>query len=324
MTLDADAIVARRRLRRRLAFWRVTAFGAAILTLFVLGARLAGDGAFFGQARHIARVDIEGFIGDDRGRLELLEDIRTSNAAKAVILSINSPGGTTAGAESLYEEIRRLAAEKPVVAVVGTMAASGGYIAALASDRIVARGNSITGSIGVVFQWAQFKQLLDGLGVKVDEVKSSPLKAEPSPFTETPAEARQVMEAMVADSYDWFVSLVAERRGLDAAAARRLGDGRVYTGRQALDNGLIDAIGGERQAVSWLESERGIDKDLDIVDWKSDAEIEDFGLLGAAARVIFGRGRENATAILRALANSPVGGAVRLDGLLSVWQAPKG
>lgn len=231
MSLEADILVDRRRLSRRVNRWRIAAFVLALavlaLVLVPFGSRLAP----FGTGAHVARIEIEGLIGDDRKLRETIVRAAADRRVRALILSINSPGGTTTGAEALFVAIREAAEKKPVVATLGTIAASGGYIAAIAADRIVARGNSVTGSIGVIFQWTQVREALEKLGISVDEVKSSPLKAAPSPFTETPEEAVEIMREMVADSHRWFVGLVAERRGLDEAAARQAGDGRVYTGR---------------------------------------------------------------------------------------------
>src|SRR5690606_37690643 len=125
-----------------------------------------------------------------------------------------------------------LSKKKPTVATMGTVGASAAYMAAIATDHIVARRTTITGSIGVIFQFPEVSQLLDKVGVQMDEIKSSPLKAEPSPFHAPTPEARAVIESIVRDSYDWFVDIVAERRGLDRSDALVLADGRIYTGRQ--------------------------------------------------------------------------------------------
>ncbi len=320
MSLDTDGLIDRRRLRRKLTFWRVLSFAAVIGAILFVSLRFAGDVNLL-PGDEIARVTIEGFISDDREQQALLEQIADEDRVKALILSINSPGGTTTGSEALFEALRKVAEVKPVVAVMGTIATSGGYIAALGADHIIARGNTITGSIGVIFQWTQVRELLDNLGIEFEEVKSSILKAEPSPFTETPPEARAIMEAMVTDSYDWFVALVAERRELTPGRARILGDGRVYTGRQALDADLVDGIGGEDIALKWLQDTRDISEDLDIVDWQVPEEL-DFGLLTIGAR-LFGALADNGVGnALNSFLHQAGNSAGRLDGLVSVWHAP--
>jgi len=204
-----------------------------------------------------------------------------------------------------------------VVAVLETVAASGGYIAALAADRIVARGNTITGSIGVIFQWAEVNQALAALGIKVDEIKSSPLKATPSMFAETSPEARAVTEAMVRDGYDWFVGLVAERRPFDISTARSLSDGRVYTGRQAIAARLIDEIGGENVARTWLETEKKLDAGLKIVDWTEDG-VTDLNFVSKVLNIA--AGLVGLTPNDRAvLGISNLSGRRSLDGMLSLW-----
>lgn len=244
-------------------FWRIF---AVVVLLLIIGA-MRDDAAPSGP--YVARLWIDGLIVDDAGRDALIADLRDDDDVKAVILRINSPGGTTAGSEALYISLRDLAAAKPVVAALGSVAASGGYIAAIGADWIVARGNTMTASIGVVMQYPQLTGLLDRLGIEMKEIKSSPLKASPSPFVEAPAAAIAVQREMVADSYAWFRGLVAERRGLEGAALDAVADGRVVSGRMALDAGLVDVIGGEPQAVAWLRAEHG------VTAAPRDAEIEE-------------------------------------------------
>ncbi len=182
----------------------------------------------------IARVKIDGLIRSDHDRVEALERLEKSQAA-AVIVHINSPGGTTAGSEQLYDSLMRLKAKKPLVVVVEGLAASGGYIAAIAADHIVAQQSSLVGSIGVLFQFPNFTELLKTVGVKVEEIKSSPLKAAPNGFEPTSPEARAAIDALVKDSYAWFRGLVKQRRGMDDTLLDKVADGRVFTGRQAVE-----------------------------------------------------------------------------------------
>ena len=235
MTLEADSIIARRRLRRSLAVWRVLAVLA--LVIGITGLLIASDtsvGGLSKRANHIARVKVDGLITGDEELLKLLEELQDAEQVRAALVRIDSPGGTTSGSEALYGAIRRLADNKPVVAVMDTVAASGGYIVALAADHVVARGNTITGSVGVLFQWAELRELLNTLGVNVETIKSGELKAEPSPFGPMSEKARAVTEAMVQDSFSWFLDLVKERRKLQPAQLQTVADGRVFTGRQAI------------------------------------------------------------------------------------------
>jgi protease-4 len=314
MNSRADDLIDRRNLRRKLTFWRVAAILVAAIGIAAASAWLYGD-EFGGAGAHIAKVKIEGTITEDDELIERLGKIGESVAVKGVILSIDSPGGTTAGGEAIFEAVRKLAAQKPVVAQVGTLAASAGYMIATASDHIVARKSSIVGSIGVLVQFPDITGLMDKLGVKLEEIKSSPLKAEPSPFNPTNDEERAMIRSMILDSYDWFVGLVEERRPLSREEALALADGSVFTGRQALEKKLVDGLGGEAEAVKWLSS-KGVGAGLKVVEWKAKGEGSLFfgsSLLQGVARML---GLPDRSAgMLREI------GAERLflDGLVSLW-----
>ncbi len=320
MSLTAEAIVDRRRLKRRLTLWRVIAVLAVIVALVVAGFSALSRDAAGVFSDHIARIKVSGLITGEQKQIDLLKKLGKSNRVKAVLVNIDSPGGTTAGSEAIYEEIRKLAAKKPVVSVLGSQATSGGYVTALAGDYIVARGNTLTGSIGVVFQWPQVRELMEKLGIKMREVKSDPLKAEPSPFTEPPAEAVTVMEDIIKDSHTWFLKLVQERRQLDELITRKLGDGRVYTGRQALDAKLIDKIGGEDEALAWLKDEKKISAGLKVVDWRPSVAT-DLKLPGIWARQM-GRafGASFAEGLAEGAEKTLTPERLKLDGPLFVWQ----
>jgi len=312
--MDSSIIADRRLLRRRLGFWRL----AAVVLLVALGFALY-DFAFSegSTARpHIAHVTISGLITDDDELLERLEKIKDNDQVKAVVISISSPGGTTYGGEKIFKAIRAIAEKKPVVSDVRTLAASAGYMIATAGDTIIAGESSITGSIGVIFQYPQVQPLLDKLGVSLQEIKSSPLKAEPSPFHDTSEEAKTMIRNMVLDSYDWFVNLVANRRKLPHDEVLKLADGTIYTGRQALKVKLIDAVGGEPEIRAYLTSRNVSDK-LPVVDWDKKSSTP-FLLAGAVSRLIaiLGYGDlvkgQDLSGILPP--------KLLLDGLLSVWQ----
>jgi protease-4 len=285
MSLDSDVIVDRRRMRRKLSFWRVAAVLIAIAAVIAVGAALGGRGKL-ATAGSIARVQIDGLIRSDQERVEALERLEKS-AAAAVVVHINSPGGTTAGSEQLYDALVRLKAKKPLVVVVEGLAASGGYIAAIAADHIVAQQSSLVGSIGVLFQFPNFSGLLKTVGVQVEEVKSSPLKASPNGFEPTSPEARAALEALVKDSYAWFRGLVQQRRGMDDTQLNVVADGRVFTGRQAVDLKLIDQLGDEKTAVAWLVAQKNVKPDLPVRDFSLSPRFGDLTFLRAAASLGF-------------------------------------
>ncbi|MEM5581510.1 MULTISPECIES: signal peptide peptidase SppA [unclassified Roseibium] len=320
MSVDVDALVDRRRLRRKVTFWRIATF--AIVALALIGGLLyvSGVAGLSKRSAHIARIPIEGVILEDRKTLKMIEKISKSDAVKGVVISINSPGGSTTGGEALYEALRGLAEKKPVVAEIRTVGTSAGYMVALAADHIVARYNTITGSIGVLFQFGNIQKLMETIGVKMDAVKSAPLKAEPDFYSQTSPEARAMLETLVMASYDWFVGLVAERRELDLPKAKELADGRILTGHDALSEKLIDAIGGEKIAIDWLVSEKGVAKDLPVVTWTTKENLEELPFSSRISRE-FGNGV--GSALLQPINNAKglIPRGLTLDGLVSVWQA---
>ena len=317
MTFETEAVLDRRRLRRRLSLWRVLAVTAAALALGFLLFSSAQQVGLVDQ-RQIARITIEGLITDDRDLLRLIKKVGDSNSVSAVVLAVNSPGGTTVGGEALFEALRELAKKKPLVAQFGTVATSAAYIVGLATDQIIARGNTITGSVGVIFQWPEFAGLLEKLGIKVNEIKSGPLKANPSPFQPLDEPGRQAAEKMVAESQRWFLNLVRTRRMIDTTKVEGLEEGRVFSGREALSHKMIDQIGGESEVVKYLEDQRGVSKGLKIVDWKVSRD-SDWGLVRLATRAL---ARATGISALDQLAHV-VGedrlASLRLDGLLSIW-----
>lgn len=317
MSLDADQIVERRRLRRRVTFWRTLGVLGVIAAVAVGVASVAGS-SVSASSPHVARVSIGGLIRNDRERVELLEEIGRSRAS-AVILSIDSPGGTVTGSEQLFDALRRLSAKKPVVAVVEGMAASGAYIAALGADHIVARRNALVGSVGVIYQFPNFTELLKTVGVTMEDIKSSPLKASPNPYTPVTPEARAAVESLVKDSYAWFRGLVGERRKLSEAKLATVADGRVFTGHQGLELQLVDELGDERTARAWLAREKGVSDTLKVRTWRTKEIGDEFGwLLGTARGIVGALGFPEAAMLLTSAAKSALE-RTQLDGLLALW-----
>jgi protease IV len=315
---DTETVLERRRLRRGLSRWR---------GLAVLGLALAAGAWVFGSdelaklstSKQIARIAIEGTIVEDREQLAMLKQIKDNKGVEGVLVFVNSPGGTTTGGESLYNALREIAKEKPVVAQFGTVAASAGYIVGLGTDHIVSRGNTITGSVGVIAQWPEVSELLAKLGVKVNEVKSGELKASPSLFAPVDEPSRKVMQEMIDDGYRWFMTLVETRRGIKAADVPGLEKGRVYSGRAAVEAKLVDEIGGEEEAQRWLEDKRGVTKGLKIVDWKPSLPrgLGLFSSSGSMTDRLLGAIWTRGAGLLAVDRNL---GSLGLDGLVSVWQ----
>jgi protease-4 len=304
MALDPDRLIERRRLKRGVIVWRTIGVVALVLLAIVAVVRFGLDER---GGDRIARLWVDGLVLDDPALESALDDIADNDRVKALLVRIDSPGGTATGGEAIFHALRRVAAEKPVVAVMGTTATSGGYMVALGADHILARISSLTGSIGVILQTAELTELLADLGVKTEAIKSGPLKAQPSPFEPMTEEARTAVRSVIDDTYDMFVDMVAERRKLSRQAVLALADGRVFTGRQAQELGLIDAIGGETEARNWLEATHAVSEDLPVRDIRRE-DLEGGWLDTLGTR----------------LGDAIVPARLRLDGLISLWQAQLG
>ncbi len=301
MPLDPDLLVDRRRLKRQLSAWRTL----AVVALVAVIAAGVGRAKPFGE-RHVARLSVNGVITDDPDRTRAVIAAGKDSDIKALIVRIDSPGGTVVGGESLFRELSEVARQKPVVAVMGELAASGGYMIALAAEQIFAREGTITGSIGVILQTTDVTGLLEKLGVTTEAIKSAPLKAVPSPLEPLTDEGRRVTRLLVDDMYAMFVDMVAERRRLDRPKAVELADGRVYTGRQAKALGLIDAIGGEDEARAWLAEAKGVSRSLPVRELKIQREDEEWSdwMGGTLARLT---------------GKTYLSERLKLDGLVAVW-----
>jgi protease-4 len=314
MTTDVDALVDRRRLRRKLTFWRAAAVLIVIAGLLALGSAMSKNGLITNKKLpHIAKVNVTGMITYQPKLLAALKRIEENDAAKALLVFVDSPGGSTAGAEAIYASLRRIAAKKPVVAQIGTLGASGAYVTAIGTDHIVATQTSLVGSIGLLVQWAEFDKLIGDWGIRFQEIKTSPLKASPNGFTPASEEAKAALRSLVEDSFDWFKKLVAERRRLDDSTLAAVSDGRVFTGRQSMELKLIDELGDEKTALNWLIEKKDVSKTLPLSEYKPDDKNLP-SWLGVAAQLAGLIGL--APPWLSAVQDS----TIRLDGLISVWQ----
>jgi protease IV len=325
MSFETETVLDRRRLRHKLTLWRGLAVMAGVAALSALVAtNRSSIGSTLGIAEpaQIARVAIEGMITEDRDQLRMLKRIAEAKHVKGVVVFVNSPGGTTTGGEALFESLRKISETKPVVAQFGTVAASAGYIVGLGTDHIVARGNTITGSVGVIMQWPEVSELLGKLGVKMNEIKSGPLKASPSPFQPIDEPSRQVTQQMIMDGQKWFLGLVKDRRGVLTPEIGGLEQGRIFSGREAQTLKLVDEIGGEAEALRWLETKRNVAPGLKLIDWKP-LRARDWPLVGAdsgIARWLLSSFISELSATIKR--ESGLGGT-SLDGMISVWQPAK-
>jgi protease IV len=242
--------------------------GAAVLILFVATIWLliaVSDDGLPGRAK-VAVVEVEGVIGADSGRgldtdgiIRVLGEYRDDPAVRAVVLRINSPGGVVAPTQEIFNAVRRLRdAKKPVVASLGSVAASGGYYVAVAADRIYASPGTLTGSIGVVMQLANLEGLLKKVGVEYVVVKAGAYKDVGNIARPMTPEERRILQALLDDVYDQFVTAVAEGRGLDPQVVRGFAEGRIYSGRQAQGLKMVDELGGLEEAIEGAAKMAGL------------------------------------------------------------------
>lgn len=303
MQPTSDLLIDRKRLKSQLTSWRALALVAVFGSIAVFfsgntklgGTRMGGD--------YIAEIKIEGMMQDDPKRDALIKEVMQDDHAKAVIVRLDSPGGTTVGGEEIFLQLRDMAKKKPVVGVMHTLCASACYMASLGTDQVFARESTLTGSIGVLLQSVEVSRLAEKLGVTSVTVKSGAYKDVPSltePFTE---DQRKVLNTLITDAYDHFVAMIVTRRQMDDATVRAIADGRVYTGAQALKLQLIDAIGGNEEALEWLTSKHKINPKLEIRQIEPEEEYGSLldELTQSAKIKIFGQS------------------AIGLDGLVSIW-----
>jgi protease-4 len=307
MSLETDLLIDRRRLKRRIVVWRTLAVVALIGAALVVW---RGQAGILGGPR-VARLTVSGIITQDRKLDDQVVKLAADNRVKALIVEIDSPGGSVAGGESLHDAIAQVAAKKPVVVVMDGIAASAGYMIAVPAARIFAQSGTLTGSIGVLLPTGEVSGLLKTLGVSVDDITSGPLKDQPSFTKPMTPEGRAVLQGLVMDMYDQFVEMVATGRHMDPDKVRQLGDGRAYTGRQALKLGLVDAIGGEHAARAWLATDRDVPTTLPVDEVTTD---------GLAARMFAGSLSE----LFATAWKSVFSQGVMLDGAWAVWQRPGG
>jgi protease-4 len=274
MSLEADLLAERRRLSRRVSLWRALAVLGVMAALAVIFGR--GDMGGLASGEHVLRLRIEGVITEDRRLLEVIEEARSDSSARAMLLVIDSPGGSMAGGEALHGALKRFAEKKPIVALMGGTAASAGYMIAMPAQHVLAREATVTGSIGVLLQSFDISELMARLGVRPDILATGPFKAQPNPFQPLSDQGRAEMMRVLEDLHGQFIAMVVAGRRMDEARVRQLSDGRVFTGRQALGLGLIDAIGGEAEARAWLAAQKDVPEALPIRDLEPRDRVEKF------------------------------------------------
>ncbi len=253
------------RFRRLKAFFTIVGAVVSILVvLTVLLSLFSGDtGLSLGDKVGVIKVD--GVILDSVEINRQIKEFSDRDDIKAVVIRINSPGGSVAPSQEIYSEIKRLREKKKVVASMSSVAASGGYYIAVAADKIVANPGTITGSIGVIVQYMNFEGLLSKIGLKGNVIKSGEFKDTGSPLREMNASERKILQELVDDVEVQFVEAVAEGRGIDIKLVRKLADGRIFSGAQAKEKGLVDEIGGLQDAIDLVARLAEMDPEPGVV-----------------------------------------------------------
>lgn len=301
MSLNADTLIDRSHLKGQITKWRLIAIVVVVLSVVLMMERYT---PITPHGSYVARVKIEGVITDDLPRDKFLEELAEDENVKAVIVRVDSPGGTVVGGEQLYKNIGKLSEVKPVVVVMRSMATSAGYMAVLQADHIIASRGTLTGSVGVLLQAAEVTDMAGKLGITPIILKSGDNKASPNPLEKLTEENRAMLRTVVESFYQTFMDMVIENRDLTPEIVAQISDGRVFTGTQALEIGLIDALGDEEDAIAWLREEKKIDPELEVEDRAPKRERP--GGVGG----IFSQLAEK-------LAIFP---QIQLDGLVSIWQ----
>jgi protease-4 len=238
----------------------------AIFTTLTLGVMAmaawigGGSGDFSGEG--VGVVEIEGAIVDSRDTIEHIRRFREDEDIKAIVIRIDSPGGAVGPSQEIYREIRKTVGSKKVVASMGAVAASGGYYVACATDGIVANPGTITGSIGVIMGYTNFRQLLDKIGMVPVVIKSGPYKDTGSPTREMRDDEREILQSITSNIHEQFVTAIADGRKMDRALVAQAADGRIFTGEDAKARGFVDRLGNFEDALEWAGELGGIDGDV--------------------------------------------------------------
>ncbi len=265
--INTENIIERSNLKKQISFWRIFTFVViGILLISALGG-LGGIKKINSiSSPYIARISLDGVIYRDKDREEILAELKEDKNVKAIILNVNSPGGTAVGGETIYQILKDINKTKPIATVMGSMATSAGYMITLGTEQVFAHNGTITGSIGVIMQIPNFSEAADKLGIRFDHIKTSPLKGSPSPFEEKNEAAYKVIEDMMQDFYGYFKQLVKTERKLNEEDFKYVIDGKVLSGKAALERNLIDQIGTEKDALNWLIANGKLSKDIEVVD----------------------------------------------------------
>lgn len=266
----SDFLYDREKLRAQVKKWKFLFILAISILVFLLNKNIKSD-----ERDYIAKISLEGVLLHEKALIDTLKDIQNNSKIKALLVEIDSPGGSSFAGEELYETLKKIGSNKPIVAILGTTAASGGYMVALGAEHIIARNMTLTGSIGVLLQSFEAVEFANKLGIKFVSFKSSPLKAAPNPTETVTEEVKKAAMETINDSYSVFLRILMESRKFSKEEALKLADGKVYTGKRAKELKLIDEIGGEEEALLWLEKNKNISSTLRVkdIEWRESPKL---------------------------------------------------
>jgi protease-4 len=271
--------------RHPILFGFLLLLGVGVLFFLVI-TYFTRDGADFSAKDKVGVVIVKGFIGDSKDTVDKLDEYARDESIKAVVLRLETPGGAIVPSQEIYEKVLKVKAEKSVVASMGTVAASGGYYIACAANRIVANPGTITGSIGVIAQFSQVEELLKKIGLKSTIIKSGKYKDMGSPLREMTDEEQKVIQEVIDDIYEQFVEVVAQNRNISKETIKETAAAKIFTGRQALELGLVDELGTMEYSVDLAAKLAGIEGEPDVVYPKEKRGGLLRYILGEAASVI--------------------------------------
>jgi protease-4 len=262
-------------------------FIVLFLIFFIIGitSMMEPDSDWGGFGDKIAIVEVTGEILQAEGTVRHLRNYAEDNSVKGIVVRIDSPGGVVGASQEIFSEIARINHEynKPVVASMASVAASGGYYIACGADCIYANPGTLTGSIGVIIQYPVVKEMLDKIGVQFETVTSGEVKDVGSPFKYPDAADSLILLNAINDTHEQFVETVADKRGLDISEVRKVADGSIFTGRQAQELGLIDSLGGLESAIAYLEQVTGYGTGLKRIRPKNEDNLDLFDIFGKSA-----------------------------------------
>ena len=269
MKFFSDCLLQNLKLKKSVLVWKTLFFLSLVASLFYsfFSAYTAFKPSGTSYRPYIGRLKIEGFITKDQERDKKILQLAQNKSVKALILHVDSPGGTIVGGESLYNSLRKFASQKPLVVVMDNIAASGGYMISLAADYIVAHAGTMTGSVGVIMQFPDLSGLAKSLGVGMTTIRSGNLKGGPSIVEGASAQERSALQDSLCVAYDYFRSLVMERRKIKKEDFKDIATGKIFVGKQALESSLVDKIGDELDAIEWLNQTHqvsGVVKDIKL------------------------------------------------------------